>query len=202
MAGKISGVVLAGGAGSRFDGRIKPKIIIDGEPIISRIISVIKDIFDEIIIVTSNPEEFSDFSFCKIVGDEIPGAGPLGGIHAAMKTSSNDAIFVFAGDMPFLDKGIIMRLIETYNNSDCDALIPWIEEYIEPLHSIYSSSLTEHLEGYLGNGRGNAVRDYIKSLNVRYIKFDNSEKTKKTFTNINSASDIYPSEGTGGTGLP
>ena len=42
--------------------------------------------------------------------DEILGAGPLGGIHAAMKASSNDSIFVFAGDMPFLDKDIIIKL--------------------------------------------------------------------------------------------
>ena len=190
MAGKISGAILAGGAGSRFDGRMKPKIIIDGEPIISRIISVIRDIFDEIIIVTNYPEEFADFNFCKIVQDKILNAGPLGGIHAAMKTSSNDAIFVFAGDMPFLDKGIIMRLIETYNNSDCDALIPRIEEYIEPLHSVYSISLAEHLEAYLKSDQNNAVRDYIKSLNVRYLQFEGSEKIKKTFTNINSVSDI------------
>ena len=71
MNGKISGAILAGGAASRFNGRMKSKIIIDGETIISRIISVIRDIFDEIIIVTNNPEEFADFSFCRIVQDEI-----------------------------------------------------------------------------------------------------------------------------------
>jgi molybdenum cofactor guanylyltransferase len=190
MAVKISGTILAGGAGSRFYGLMKPKIVIEGVTIISRIISVIKDIFDEIIIVTYDPVEFAEFNFCKIVQDKILNAGPLGGIHAALKVSSKGAIFVLAGDMPFLSKSIILQLIEAYNNADCDVLIPKVGEYIEPLHAIYSSSLTEHLEAYLRSDQSNAVRDYIKSLNVKYLKFDRSGKNKKAFTNINSASDI------------
>jgi molybdopterin-guanine dinucleotide biosynthesis protein A len=190
MNPKISAAILAGGSGSRLGGRMKPKIIIEGVPIILRIIAVLKEIFDEIIIVTNNPEEFEDFSFCKIVQDEIPGAGPLGGIHAAMKNSTYDALFVFAGDMPFPDKGIILKMTDDYNNSECDALIPAVEEYIEPLHSIYRISLAGHLEAFLKTGISNAVRDYIKTLNVRYIKFARSENTEKAFTNINSPSDI------------
>ena len=146
MNGKISAAILAGGAATRFDGRVKSKIVIDGETIISRMVSVIRDIFDELIIVTNNPEEFSDFNFCSIVRDEIPGAGPLGGIHAAMKASSNDAVFVFAGDMPHLDREIIIKLVDTYEKYDCNALIPVIEENIEPLHSIYRISLAENLD--------------------------------------------------------
>jgi len=190
MTGKISGAILAGGAASRFDGRVKSKIIIDGETIISRIISVIRDIVDEIIIVTNNPEEFEDLNFCRIIKDEILNAGPLGGIHAAMKASSNKAIFVFAGDMPFLDRNIILGMIEVYKKSDGDALIPKVGEYTEPLHSIYNISLADHLETYLNNDQSLAVRDYLRSLNVQYIQFEVSEKNNVAFTNINSASDI------------
>lgn len=190
MTGKISAAILAGGTATRFDGRMKSKIIIDGKSIISRIISVIRDIFDDLIIVTNVPEEFSDFSFCKIVKDEIPNAGPLGGIHAAMKASSNDAVFVFAGDMPFLDRDIIIKLVDTYKKSDCNALIPVIEENIEPLHSIYRSSLAGNLGSYLRHDESFAVRDFIKTLNARYLKLDGSERNKVAFTNINTASDI------------
>lgn len=190
MTGKISGAILAGGAGSRFNGRMKPKILIDGEPIISRIVSVIGDIFDEIIIVTNTPEEFTEFSHYRIVPDEIPNAGPLGGIHSAVKASSNEAVFVFAGDMPFPDTGIILRMIEQYDSSTSEVLIPGIEELIEPLHAIYSRSIAEHLEYYLNSDQSNAVRDYIKLLNVRYLWLEDTDDNKKAFTNINSASDI------------
>ena len=48
MANKISGAILAGGSNKRFGGITKSNIVIDGETIISRIISTISDLFDEI----------------------------------------------------------------------------------------------------------------------------------------------------------
>lgn len=190
MTSGISGVILAGGAGRRFDGVIKPKIIVDGETIISRTLSVLSSVFDEIIIVTNNPEEFIEFRNFKIVRDEILHVGPLGGIHAALKAASNDAIFVFAGDMPFLDKELINRLISVFRDAGCDVLIPRIGEFIEPLHSIFRRSVTETLEDYLRHTEDFAVRDFIKHLKVRYLEFPGSQEYKKAFANINSASDI------------
>jgi molybdenum cofactor guanylyltransferase len=192
MTEKLSGIILAGGAGSRFNGRMKPKIVIEGETIITRILSAIKDIFGEIIIVTNNPAEFEEFTFCKIVSDEIRNAGPLGGIHAAMKASSAKSIFVFAGDMPFPDRDIIFRMIDVHAISNAEAVIPRVGEYIEPLHAIYSASVMEHLQAYLKSGQSCAVRDYIDLLKVEYIEFGASETIRKAFTNINSPSDLYP----------
>jgi molybdopterin-guanine dinucleotide biosynthesis protein A len=56
MGNRISGVILAGGSNKRFGGITKANVVIDGETIISRIISTISDLFDEIIIVTNKPE--------------------------------------------------------------------------------------------------------------------------------------------------
>ena len=61
MGNKISGVILAGGSNKRFGGITKANVVIGGECIISRIISTISGLFDEIIIVTNKPEEFSEF---------------------------------------------------------------------------------------------------------------------------------------------
>ncbi len=190
MTGRISAAILAGGTGSRLNGRIKPLIIIEGQMIISRLISVLSDIFQEIIIVTNNPKEFEEFRYCKIVQDEIINAGPLGGIHTALKTATGEAVFVFAGDMPFPDKQLIMKMIDAYENKSCDALIPMIEDYIEPLHSIYHISLVKPIENYLESNINVAVVDFVKTINVRYLHLENSVENKKAFTNINSPEDL------------
>jgi molybdenum cofactor guanylyltransferase len=190
MTGTISAAILAGGAGSRFNGRIKPKIVVEGETIIFRILSVLRDIFDEIIIVTNNPEEFSDFTFCKLVKDELANRGPLGGIHAAIKASSADSVFIFAGDMPYPDRNVILKMIEEYKRSDFDVLIPKVGEFIEPLHSIYNHSIINHLEAYLTSGESYAVRNYTELLNAGFLHLENNEIIKRAFTNINSPSDI------------
>lgn len=190
MIHNISGVILAGGANKRFDGMTKANIVIDGKTIISRIIDTIKDIFDEIIIVTNTPEEFKEYINYKIVSDQILKAGPLGGIHAAIKTSSKEALFVFAGDMPLLDKKVIIRQIEFYNSHKCDILIPRINTYIEPLHAIYNISIIETLEDYLTGDHDYAVRKFYKRQNVRYMQLKGSEEISNAFININSPADI------------
>ena len=190
MANRISGVILAGGSNKRFGGITKANIVIDGETIISRIISTISDLFVEIIIVTNKPEEFQEFIQYKIVEDQYLKTGPLGGIHAALKASSEDAIFVFAGDMPFLNKEIISDQISEFNKREHDVLIPEIDQYIEPLHAIYRKSTLNHLERFLSEGKSRAVRDFLSEVNVGYLQMTKNEKTKIAFANINSPSDL------------
>lgn len=190
MAIRISGVILAGGAGKRYGGIIKSNLVVEGETIISRILSVINDIFEEKIIVTNNPEEFRGLDQCRIIGDQYQKAGPLGGIHAALKSTSADACFVFAGDMPFPDKNIIEYQILEFSNSEFDVLIPRVGKLIEPLHAIYRKSLLEELDKYLSGDKSRAVRDFLRDKNVGYLPIPDSMTSRKTFANINSPEDI------------
>jgi len=190
MAKRISGVILVGGSNKRFGGKTKANVVINGETIISRIISTIGDFFDEIIIVTNKPEEFQEYIQYKIVKDEYLKAGPLGGIHAALKASSGDAIFVFAGDMPFPDKDIISDQINEFYRGEHDVIIPRVAQFIEPLHAIYRKSVLNHLERFLSEGKSRAIRDFLSEVNVGYLQMTNNEKTEIAFANINSPSDL------------
>lgn len=187
---KISAVILAGGLNRRFGGIIKAKIRIGGRTIISRILDTFEGVFDEIILVTNLPDEFSGFDNLKITHDHFLNIGPLGGIHAAIKASSMDAVFVFAGDMPLLDKQLIISQIEYYSNNICDILVPRVGQYTEPLHSIYNCSLLGSLENYLSGNHNQAVRAFISEMNTLFFDLEESEKTMWALLNVNSPSDI------------
>lgn len=190
MTMTISGSILAGGLNMRFNGIIKANIDINGKTIVSRIIETINDIFDEIIIVTNTPEEFEEYSACRIVKDHFVKVGPLGGIHSALKASSGEAVFVFAGDMPLLSRELINKQIELYNIDKSDVLIPSINQNIEPLHAVYNTSVITALEEYLTGNHNYSVRDFYKLLDARYMQLEDSEENKNAFVNINSPSDI------------
>jgi molybdenum cofactor guanylyltransferase len=190
MKTRISGVILTGGISSRFGGINKSKLFIEGSTIISRMLLIINDIFDEKIIVTNASEEFYEFSGCKIAADHYKKAGPLGGIHSALKLCTTEAIFVFAGDMPFLNKKIILNQIENFNRSEYDILVPEIGELIEPLHAIYRIRILKDLEKFLSEGTTKAVRDFISGFNVGFMKIPDTAVNGKAFTNINSPADI------------
>jgi molybdopterin-guanine dinucleotide biosynthesis protein A len=190
MGIRISGVILAGGDSKRFGGITKSNITVGGESIISRIINIVRDLFDEIIIVTNTPEEFRKYNRYIIVRDQFLKAGPLGGIHAALKAASCEAVFVFACDMPFLNKKLIIEQIDAFNNDDYDILVPKIGRNIEPLHAIYRKTLLGDLEKFLTENKNKPVRDFLSEMKTGYFLIEETDESKKAFININSPDDI------------
>ena len=118
----------------------------------------------------------------------------MGGIHAAIETSSKEAIFVFAGDMPFITMEIIINQINYFNAGNYDAIVPQINSLIEPLHSIYSNYVSETLKDILEGKDNFAVRDFLKKLNVNYMQLEDNEETRLAFTNINTPDDLLSIE--------
>jgi molybdopterin-guanine dinucleotide biosynthesis protein A len=114
--------------------------------------------------------------------------GPLGGIHAAMAASENKVFFVVAGDMPLLDRQLIIRQIDFFSDHPCDILVPMVGSYIEPLHGIYRKSILENLGEYLEDDNDYAIREFFKKTEMLYFKVGDSET--RSFTNINYPSDV------------
>ena len=181
----ISGVILAGGVNKRFGGRTKANELIGDRKIIDRIVDVLGEIFDELILITNSPWEFSDFSGI-IAGDFFQGKGPLGGIHSAFRNSSGDAIFVFAGDMPFLDRDLIVAQANYFKSNRYDVILPAVDGKQEPLHGIYSKSVSLKLEEYLSSHSNLAIKAFLSEISVGLFELENNEKTRRAFTNINT----------------
>ena len=186
----VSAVILAGGASKRFHGKTKANIQISGVRIIARTIKVLHEIFNDIIIVTNTPEEFKGYQHYTIVPDEIKNVGPLGGIHAALQVAKNDAVFVFASDMPCISSNLVKKHIEFYNKRKCDAAIPRIKDFKEPLHSIYHTSIFDKLDEFLRGADKYSIENFIKDLNVRYHNLEDIEEYRKAFININTPQDL------------
>ncbi len=187
---KISAVILAGGENKRFNGKTKANIQISGVRIIARTIKVLHELFDDIIIVTNTPDDFKGYSHFTLIPDEIKNVGPLGGIHAAMKVAKNDAVFVFASDMPCISTEMVKRHIEFYHKRKCDAAIPRIKDFKEPLHAIYHKNIFDRLNEFLAGANKYSIENFIKDLNVRYHNLEDTEEFRKAFININTPQDL------------
>ena len=190
MEKNISGVILAGGENKRFDGLFKPEIVIEGKTILSRITDVIEEIFEELIIVINDQLKFNETHSLKSTVDLFIKAGPLGGLHAALKKSTREAVFTFAGDMPFLDKKLILEMIEIFNAERCQVLVPKVDDNAEPLHAIYHRSVLKDIEKYLSGNNDFAVWKFLNGIDVRYLELSGSSDIKKAFTNINSSDQL------------
>ncbi|MCU0457289.1 MAG: molybdenum cofactor guanylyltransferase [Bacteroidales bacterium] len=190
MAPVTTGVILAGGKNIRFGGITKANVVIEGETIISRILRVFRGLFDEIIIVTNNPEEFRSIRNVRLVEDIIRGAGPLGGIHAALKSSKSEAIFVIAGDMPFPDRRIIEDQMGRFSAANHDILTVKIGNLVEPLHSVFSKKIFDDLETFLEQQGRRTVRDFLEESDTAYFDIPDTEEARKAFRNINFPDEV------------
>ena len=77
-----------------------------------------------------------------------------------------------------------------FESLNCDILVPKTGTSVEPLHSIYRTSILNLLEEYLSGTNDNAVYVFLNRMNTRYMELDETEELRNTFSNINLQSDI------------
>lgn len=102
-------------------GVAKGLIEIDGRPILDAQLEVLRAMFHEILIVANDPEPYRRFDL-PIVADEIPGCGPLGGLHAALRATRSEQLFLCACDMPALSAAAV-RLVAGSDRT-ADVVVP------------------------------------------------------------------------------
>jgi len=79
----LGAYILAGGKSSRF-GSDKARAIIDGDPLLLRLIEKLKSVTRlDITLVVNEPLSYSDFAVAAVV-DIYPNLGPMGGLYAAI----------------------------------------------------------------------------------------------------------------------
>src|SRR5262245_10619683 len=101
LSDRIAGVILAGGKNSRMGGRDKAFLRVNGETVFARTLALLRACFPQVVVVSNAPEKYRGYAV-EVTGDELPGLGPLGGVHAALGRVSLPYAFVTACDMPFL----------------------------------------------------------------------------------------------------
>ena len=111
MVALASAAILAGGQARRFGGRDKSRLVIEGRPIIVRQMEVLQRVAHDIFIVGPRADLYADLGL-PVYADLIPGHGALGGLYTALEVARNDAVLAVACDLPFLDAGLLARLVE------------------------------------------------------------------------------------------
>ncbi len=185
----FTGIILSGGKSLRM-GKNKAFIEIEGLPMIERILNLFEKIFNEILVITNDRNQFDHFNNVKIYSDLIPYKGALGGLFTGLFYSSYEYSFCVGCDMPFLNESLIKFLIKKIEGEDI--IVPKTEKGLEPLHAIYSKRCLPLIKKTIDSGKSRII-DIYPFLNIKVIEereFIELDPERKSFLNINTPEEL------------
>lgn len=181
--------IIAGGRSTRFGGRDKSRLNIGGQSIISRQAAVLQPLTDDLFIVASQVERFTDTPW-RVYPDVLPGTGVAGAILTALESTSADRVLVVACDLPFLDAGLMRRLLDLAAGADG----AWVETPAgaEPLLACYRRHAAPRIRAAIDAGRLKAA-DLAQVLTLRTVglaELGTFGDPARLLANINSPEDL------------
>ena len=197
LIGNVSGVLIAGGKSRRM-GQDKRFLMVGGERLFDRTLSVLMDTFTETIVVLAEPLDTLDVRGCRVVYDAIPNTGSLGGLYTGLMAASHSRVFAVACDMPFLEAAVI-RYMLSYDAA-ADVVVAELAGRFQPMHAVYSGLcapvLKEMAERHDLKIQKLFCREGLRATVLGADDFSSVQSGLRSFQNINTPEDLALPEAT------
>ena len=180
----------AGGQSSRM-GTNKAFVVIDGRPMIERIIERVTGLNQaETFLVTNTPEDYAYLGL-RMVADVLLDSGSLGGIYTALHHSPTPYTLVLACDMPFINPAILQKMLDLADGKN-EVIVPRVDGYPQGLHAIYQQNCQPHIQAKLEAQRLKVIGFY-NEVQVCYLDEDAYQPLDPhgvAFMNINTPEEL------------
>jgi molybdopterin-guanine dinucleotide biosynthesis protein A len=185
-----SAAILAGGQATRFGGRDKSALLLNGRPILDHQIDALAPLTDDLLIVGGEARQHGHRRpEPRVVHDIVPGCGPLGGLHAALTAARGDVLLLVACDMPYLSSPFIAYLLSLAG--DADVVVPQSERGYHPLCAVYARACLEPAAARLADRRLK-MRELLDSLRTRVVPIEDIRRfgdPDRLLANVNTPAD-------------
>ena len=191
---KITGLILAGGAGRRVEGRDKGLLNWRGKRLIDHVAERLGPQVDDLIVSCNrNIQVYSEIGDRRVQDNRMDFQGPLAGIEAAMPYVRSNILVVVACDTPLIPLDLVARLGSVIAvDGTGPVLIAYAhdgkrEQYLScAIHASLFPSLSSYLE------EGNrTVRHWIQQHPSATVDFSDQPDA---FLNFNSLEAILPAQ--------
>ena len=162
---QVTGVILAGGKSRRM-GRDKALLPFGRGMLIERVIAVLQQVTDEVLLITNTPDQYRRFEL-PMFTDVIPEAGSLGGIYTGLVCANTPYSLCLACDMPFVTPEFLRLLCRM--TPQTDVVIPRNTDDFQPLCAVYSQACREPIRQCIDGGRLK-ITGFFDQVRVRVIE--------------------------------
>lgn len=183
---KVSGVVLAGGRGSRMQHQDKGLVQFRGKALISFPLDAMRPLVDELLISANRNQDIYRQYAEQVISDHTSSFdGPLAGILAAMQTTAHPFLLIAPCDSPFLETRHFQRLLVAMAD-DVNAAVAYDGERLHPVVLAVRTSLQPSLSAYLDSGE-RKMQYWLQQQQAVRVDFSDESHV---FANINSADEL------------
>lgn len=187
----ITGLILAGGRGSRMGGQDKGLVRLAGQPMIARVLAALAPQVQQVIInANRNAGAYGGFG-CRVVADAAGGyPGPLAGMAAGLAVASTRWLLTVPCDSPFLPEDLAIRLYRAAVERDGEIAVPHDGKRLHPVFALIRADLGASLEGFLAGDERKVLR-WMDQHRLIEVEFGDRAKC---FANVNTASELVELE--------
>lgn len=182
----VTAIILAGGNSSRM-GEDKGLLNLNGTTMISHVINTLKEITDDIHIISNN-NEYEKFGL-SVHCDIIPNMGPIGGLYTGLLCSNSEVNIVVSCDSPFVSSSFLNNLLLLSDNFD--VTVPAYNDTVHPMIGIYNQRIIKTLKQQIDSNDLKLMLT-IEKVKHQIIKFSSldSDIDPIIFSNINTKQDL------------
>jgi molybdopterin-guanine dinucleotide biosynthesis protein A len=191
LHGLITGLILAGGRGTRMGSVDKGLQTFRGMPMALHVLHRLQAQVDEVMInANQNLAAYEAFGV-QVWPDAMTGfPGPLAGLQTGLMHCETPYLITAPCDSPFLPSDLVARLAHALQAEDADVAIAVTGDAAHlqphPVFCLAKTSLLPHLSDYLQQG-GRKVDAWFSALAVARVHFEDEQ----AFRNINTLDELH-----------
>jgi len=184
----VTAFVLAGGKSTRM-GKDKAFLEFKGRILLARALELAAAAAEDVRIV-GDPMKFAAFG--RVIEDIYRERGPLGGIHAALKSSPTELNLMLAVDLPFVERSFLKYLVSVARDAKVVVTVPRANDGLQPLCAVYRREFAQAAEQSLAQGKNkiDALFANIETRTVGPEELLHAGFSSQMFRNLNTPEEF------------
>ncbi|GEM_PF-22538 len=190
----VTAFILAGGKSTRM-GTDKAFAALDGRTLLARALELAHSVTSDVRIV-GDPAKFARFA--PVVEDLFPECGPLGGIHAALRSSQSDLNLILAVDVSFVSTELLQYLLRRARSSAAATVtVVRASGGHQPLCAVYRREFADAAEAALAAGRYKIDPLFARqrTLVIDEDELNGAGFSSNMFRNLNTPEELADASG-------
>ena len=189
----VTGIILAGGEGSRMGGVDKGLVNFFGKPMFQHVLERIAPQVGTIIISANRHlEDYQRSGYAVVSDNNNEGSsnseyqGPVAGILTGLENTKTSYAVIVPCDAPLVCMNLVEPLIKSALENDSDMTLFRVDGRIQPLFGLFRVSLLDDLRAYYQAGERKLIR-WCESHAPQIVDYHGPSEV---FSNINTLEEL------------